>query len=84
MQGIALLGVFLRITPFRQEQGLSEQELFVGVEKALGRYFGKRGAKVIEENLKAVRRGYERVHEVPQEMIRNVPFAIPAKAGRAA
>jgi pyruvate-ferredoxin/flavodoxin oxidoreductase len=84
MQGIALLGVFLRITPFRQEQGLSEQELFLGVEKALGRYFGKRGAKVIEENLEAVRRGYEQVHEVPQEMIRNMSLASPAKAVRAA
>jgi pyruvate-ferredoxin/flavodoxin oxidoreductase len=84
MQGIALLGVFLRITPFRQEQGLSEQELFLGVEKALGRYFGKRGAKVIEENLEAVRRGYEQVHEVPQKKIQNMSLASPAKAVRAA
>ncbi len=65
MQGIALLGVFLRITPFRAERGLSEGELFAAVENSLEKYFGKRGAAVVEANLQAVRRGYQEVVEVP-------------------
>ncbi|HXE74737.1 MAG TPA: 2-oxoacid:acceptor oxidoreductase family protein [Candidatus Xenobia bacterium] len=65
MQGIALLGVFLRITPFRAERGLSEDDLFAAVAKSLEKYFGKRGAAVVEANLQAVRRGYREVVGVP-------------------
>ena len=84
MQGIALLGVFLRITPFQHEQRLSEQELFDGVKKALEHYFGKRGAKVIEENLEAVKRGYQQVREIPQEVISGMSAVAPAATGTAA
>ena len=84
MQGIALLGVFLRITPFQSEQHLSEQELFDGVTKALEHYFGKRGAKVVKENLEAVKSGYQRVREVPQELISGMSPVAPAAIGTAA
>jgi len=47
MQGIVLLGIFLRITPFlRAESGISEEQLLKGVEKSLRKYFGKRGEQV--------------------------------------
>ena len=65
MQGIVLLGVFLRITPFQAERELSEEQLFAAVEKSLEKYFGKRGAAVVEANLEAVRRGYHEAVEVP-------------------
>ncbi|HEX9764927.1 MAG TPA: 2-oxoacid:acceptor oxidoreductase family protein, partial [Candidatus Acidoferrales bacterium] len=65
MQGIVLLGVFLRTTPFQAERGLSEEQLFAAVESSLEKYFGKRGAAVVEANLEAVRRGYHEVAEVP-------------------
>lgn len=64
MQGIVLLGVFLRAAPFRAQRGLSEAELWEAVEKALRKYFGRRGEAVVRDNLKAVRLGYERVAEV--------------------
>src|SRR6266700_3314089 len=41
-QGIVLLGIFLRITPFQNELALSEEALFHGAEKSLRKYFGKR------------------------------------------
>src|SRR5262249_36161359 len=47
MQGIVLLGIFLRVTPFQSELALSEEELFRGVEKSLRKYFGKRGERVV-------------------------------------
>src|SRR3989442_8180166 len=57
MQGIVLLGVFLRVTPFTSESGISDEALFTGVEKAIRKYFGKRGERVVQDNLQAVRRG---------------------------
>jgi pyruvate-ferredoxin/flavodoxin oxidoreductase len=64
MQGIALLGAFLRLTPFRESAGLSETELFAALEKTLEKYFGKRGRRVVEDNLAAARRGYLEVAAV--------------------
>ncbi len=69
MQGIVLLGVFLKATPFLQARNLSEAELMGGVEKSLRKYFGKRSEQVVQENLTAVRRGYTEVREVPRSII---------------
>jgi pyruvate-ferredoxin/flavodoxin oxidoreductase len=70
MQGIVLLGVFLRVTPFRERRGLDEEAVFAAVERSLRKVFGKRGEQVIRDNLTAVRRGYEEVIEVPREVMR--------------
>jgi pyruvate-ferredoxin/flavodoxin oxidoreductase len=69
MQGIVLLGIFLRVTPFQRELGLSEEEVFRGVEKSLRKYFGKRGERVVQDNLLAVGRGYHEVIELPREVM---------------
>jgi pyruvate-ferredoxin/flavodoxin oxidoreductase len=69
MQGIVLLGVFLRVTPFQAEHSISEEVLFQGVEKSLRKYFGKRGERVVRDNLNAVSRGYREVIEVPREVM---------------
>ncbi len=67
-QGIVLLGAFLRLTPFRERAGLGEAELFAALEKTISKYFGKRGTRVVADNLAAARRGYQEVVEViPQE-----------------
>jgi pyruvate-ferredoxin/flavodoxin oxidoreductase len=78
-QGIVLLGVFLRLTPFQKDSGLSNDELFERVKKPLYYYFGKRGEEVIQDNLKAVRLGYEQVVEVPRAMMDATDPAILAK-----
>jgi pyruvate-ferredoxin/flavodoxin oxidoreductase len=69
MQGIVLLGVFLKVTPFQKEHSISEEVLFKGVEKSLRKYFGKRGEQVVQDNLKAVHRGYYEVFEIPREVM---------------
>lgn len=61
MQGVVLLGIFLRIAPFVQARGSSGADLFAGVEQALRKYFGRRGEQVIRDNLEAVRQGYTQV-----------------------
>lgn len=65
MQGIVLLGVFLRITPFQSRYGMDDEALFEGVKKALGKYFGKRGEQVLAANLEAVRQGFNQIQMVP-------------------
>lgn len=69
MQGIVLLGVFLRVAPFVQARGLSDREIDAAVEKSLRKFFGKRGEKIVQENLTAVRRGRTEVTEVPLEIM---------------
>lgn len=68
-QGIVLLGIFLKHTPFQKELNLTEEELFENVEKAVGKYWGRKGADVVAANINAIRRGYDEVFEVPRDMI---------------
>ena len=72
MQGIVLLGIFLKATPFMERSKISEDELMAGVEKSLRKYFGKRGEQVVQDNLKAVQRGFNEVFEVKLEDIKEV------------
>jgi pyruvate-ferredoxin/flavodoxin oxidoreductase len=69
MQGIVLLGGFLKLTPYAREGGMTEDRVYEGVEKALRKYFGKRGDRVVQDNLTCVKRGYQELREVPQELI---------------
>src|SRR5437868_5457786 len=81
MQGIILLGIFLRVTPFQSDSGISEEQLLQGVEKSLRKYFGKRGERVVQDNLKAVQRGYSEVFEVPRELMLSTAAADERNAG---
>ena len=69
MQGIVLLGIFLKVTPFAQQTGMSYEEVMERSARALRKYFGKRGEGVVEANLRAVRRGYESCFEVTEETV---------------
>ncbi|HJN68446.1 MAG: 2-oxoacid:acceptor oxidoreductase family protein [Candidatus Neomarinimicrobiota bacterium] len=71
MQGIVLLGIFLKSTPFLEQSGISEKELMRGVEKSLRKYFGKRGEQVVQDNLSAVKRGFTEVFEIKRSLIEN-------------
>jgi pyruvate-ferredoxin/flavodoxin oxidoreductase len=69
MQGIVLLGAFLKLTPYAKESDMNDEQVYAGVEKALRKYFGKRGDRVVQDNLNCVRRGYSEMKEIPQEII---------------
>jgi pyruvate-ferredoxin/flavodoxin oxidoreductase len=71
MQGIVLLGAFLKLTPFATASGMSDDEVYAGVEKALRKYFGKRGEQVVQDNLTCVKRGYSEMQQVPDELIQS-------------
>ncbi len=69
MQGVVLLGIFLKATPFATDAGLSDDEVMEGVEKAVRKYFGKRGEAVVQANLRAIQRGYQEVFVLPDEVL---------------
>jgi pyruvate-ferredoxin/flavodoxin oxidoreductase len=69
MQGIVLLGAFLKLTPYARESQMSDEQVYAGVEKALRKYFGKRGDRVVQDNLNCVKRGYSEMKEIPREVI---------------
>ena len=64
MQGIALVGVFLRVTPFAATAGLDREALLGAVGDRLGRFFGKRGAEVIAANLALIAEAYDGLIDV--------------------
>ena len=48
---------------------MSDDAVYAGVEKALRKYFGKRGEQVVQDNLNCVKRGYSEMQEIPREVI---------------
>ncbi len=78
MQGIVLLGVFLRCAPFREQLG-DDDSLFVRVEEALRHYFPRVSDQVIAENLRCVERGFHEVRELPQKLITSAEEAFQQK-----
>jgi pyruvate-ferredoxin/flavodoxin oxidoreductase len=69
MQGIVLLGAFLKLTPYARQSEMSDDQVYAGVEKALRKYFGKRGEQVVQDNLTCVKRGYGEMQEMPAAVI---------------
>ena len=65
MQGAAFMGAFFRTSGLAEREGMAEEGLFEGIRKQLRRKFGKRGAQVVDDNFRVIRRGFEEVREVP-------------------
>ena len=64
MQGVALVGVFLRVSPFAKRAGLDRDELLNAVRDRLGRFFGKRGGSVVDANLEVITEAYDGLIDV--------------------
>jgi pyruvate-ferredoxin/flavodoxin oxidoreductase len=64
MQGIALVGAFLRLTPFAEEAGFDRGALLTAIRPVLGRFFGKRGDAVIDANLALIAEAFDGVIDV--------------------
>ena len=65
MQGIAFQGAFFAASPLAAQAGLSEPRLIQAIHDQLEHKFGGKGARVVEENLSAVKRGYDEVRLIP-------------------
>jgi pyruvate-ferredoxin/flavodoxin oxidoreductase len=64
MQGVALVGVFLRVAPFAERAGLDRAALMAAVRRQLTRFFGKRGGRVVEANLAVIEAAYDNLIDV--------------------
>jgi hypothetical protein len=61
---VALVGVFLRVSPFAREAGWERDDLLAEVKRRLGRFYGKKGDAVIEANLELIATAYDTAIDV--------------------
>ncbi|MDH4072685.1 MAG: thiamine pyrophosphate-dependent enzyme, partial [Gammaproteobacteria bacterium] len=64
MQGIAFQGAFFATSPLLEKHGLSEEKLLEAIRDQLQHKFGTKGARVVEDNMRVVRRGFEEITEI--------------------
>ena len=69
MQGIAFQGAFFAASPVAENAGLSQQQLLESIHNQLQHKFGGKGARIVEENMAVVKRGFDEVKPVPYESI---------------
>ncbi|TWU43428.1 Pyruvate-flavodoxin oxidoreductase [Novipirellula aureliae] len=65
MQGIAFQGAFFAASPVAEKAGLSEQRLLEAIHDQLKAKFGGKGARIVDENMQVVKRGYDEIKPVP-------------------
>jgi len=64
MQGAAFMGAFFKVSPLMEREGLDEERLFEGIRGQLTKKFGKLGERVVEDNVRVIRRGFDEVVEL--------------------
>jgi pyruvate-ferredoxin/flavodoxin oxidoreductase len=70
MQGNVFQGAFFHASDVMAKAGFTEETLFKAIESQLNDKFGKKGKRVVEDNLRVVRRGYEELKEIPTEIMK--------------
>lgn len=69
MQGIAFQGAFFAASPLMKKSGLSEPALLKAIEDQVQHKFGAKGQRVVNDNMRVVKRGFDEVHEVIQKTL---------------
>ncbi|HVP00327.1 MAG TPA: 2-oxoacid:acceptor oxidoreductase family protein [Bryobacteraceae bacterium] len=69
MQGIAFQGAFFSTSPVMNQAKLDEMTLFQAIRSQLEHKFGAKGARVVEDNIRVVRRGFDEVREIAAKQI---------------
>jgi pyruvate-ferredoxin/flavodoxin oxidoreductase len=64
MQGIAFQGAFFAASPLLEKHSLTETRLLDAIKLQLTEKFGSKGTRVVEDNMRVVRRGFEEITEV--------------------
>ncbi len=67
MQGIAFQGAFFAASPLMQKSGLSDEKLLKAIEDQLQKKFGAKGQRVVNDNMRVVKRGFDEVHEITEK-----------------
>jgi pyruvate-ferredoxin/flavodoxin oxidoreductase len=69
MQGNAFQGAFFHASDVKERAGLDEDTLFRAIENQLQAKFGSKGKRVVDDNLRVVKRGYIELHAIPTEIM---------------
>ncbi len=69
MQGIAFQGAFFAASPLMEKSGLSEEKLLKAIEDQLQEKFGSKGQRVVDDNLRVVKRGFDEVYEITNKVL---------------
>ena len=80
MQGAAFMGAFFRTSSLLAREGNDETALFNGIRHQLEKKFGHRGANVVEDNLRVIRRGFDEaraVDAIPVSDGNQAPAVVP-------
>ena len=75
MQGNAFQGAFFATSAVMKQANLSEQQLFDAIRLQLDHKFGGKGARVVEDNVRVVRRGFDQVREITDKRIAEITQA---------
>jgi pyruvate-ferredoxin/flavodoxin oxidoreductase len=82
MQGAAFMGAFFRAAPLMEREGMDEARLFEGIEAQLRKKFGNKGERVVQDNVRVIRRGFDELLAVPTEGDGESDVAAEAPGGR--
>ncbi len=64
MQGIAFQGAFFAASPIMKQAGLTDESLLKAIEEQLKHKFGSKGQRVIDDNMRVVKRGFDEIVEI--------------------
>lgn len=69
MQGNSFQGAFFKASPVMANANLTEETLFKAITDQLQHKFGAKGARVVEDNVRVVRRGFDEVKEITNKVV---------------
>ena len=69
MQGIAFQGAFFAASPLMKTAGLSDVKLLKAIEDQLQKKFGSKGQRVVDDNMRVVKRGFDEVYEITNKQL---------------
>ena len=69
MQGNAFQGAFFAASPLMEKANLDETGLFEAIDKQLRHKFGSKGERIVQDNLRVVRRGFDEIHEITDKQL---------------
>lgn len=69
MQGIAFQGAFFAASPLMEKAGLNDEALLKAIEEQLQHKFGSKGQRVVDDNMRVVKRGFDEVYEIKNKVL---------------
>ncbi|OOY41887.1 hypothetical protein BOV91_09075, partial [Solemya velum gill symbiont] len=80
MQGNAFQGAFFAASPLMERNNMTEETLLDAIENQLQDKFGSKGARVVQDNLKVVRRGFDEIVEITEKTVGVTPDEVRRQA----